>query len=131
MLVEKLHASQKKSNDGRHEWWRMSARNPGGKRIAPTLAKAHVRKAAAIYTLKAAFRQYFKAYKDMEVRTMSGDGDLNSFCAGKREGTRSFAGKSQIRQKIAQKKTHQGITPSSIHFFQRLLNQNLKISCNP
>ena len=40
---------------------------------------------------------------------MSGDGDLNSFCAGKREGTRSFAGKSQIRQKIAQKKTHQGI----------------------
>ena len=73
------------------------------------VAKAHVRKAAAIYTLKAAFRQYFKAYKDMEVRTMSGDGDLNSFCAGKREGTRSFAGKSQIRQKIAQKKTHQGI----------------------
>ena len=47
------------------------------------VAKAHVRKAAAIYTLKAAFRQYFKAYKDMEVRTMSGDGDLNSFCAGK------------------------------------------------
>ena len=49
------------------------------------VAKAHVKKAAAIYTLRAAFRQSYRNYKSDEYRALSYDDE--SFA-----GQRSFAG---------------------------------------
>jgi len=66
------------------------------------VAKAHVRTAGILFALRAAFRQYYKAYKAEETRTMSDPGD--SFTALRAEGSRSFAGRSRARMDIARGK---------------------------
>ena len=65
------------------------------------VAKAHLRKAGAVYTLRAAFRMYYKAYKALEVRALYEGGGR---CDSDPLGPSAFGGKSRARMECARNK---------------------------